>query len=87
MKDNPLTHDFSDEYVQHISELDHWGHFEAEMLEAGEEIRKIRKEESEKYLKKNGFTSSQFNSTLTLDEETELVITNKSKDFFSKAQQ
>jgi len=39
---NPLTHGFSDEHVHWISELDHWGKFEAEMLKAGEDIREIR---------------------------------------------
>jgi len=57
------------------------------MNEVGEEIRKIRKEETDKYLKKNGFTSSQYNATLTLDDETELSITTKSTNIFTRAEQ
>ena len=33
-KMNPQTHGFTDEYVSWISELDHWGKFEAEMKRA-----------------------------------------------------
>lgn len=42
---NPETHDFTEEYVQYISELDHWGKFEAEMVQAGEDLKKIEEEE------------------------------------------
>jgi hypothetical protein len=31
-KMNPLDHEFSDEYVHYIQELDHWGKYESEML-------------------------------------------------------
>ena len=40
------------------------------MLQAGEEIRQIRKDETKKYLERNEFGS--FNSTQAVDKETEL---------------
>ena len=45
LKEYPESHGFSSEHVNWISELDHWGKFEAEMIQAGKDIRKIRDEE------------------------------------------
>jgi len=45
-----------------ISELDHWGQFEAEMYQAGKDIRNIHEEERLRNLELDDFTQ-QLNST------------------------
>tara|TARA_B110000285_G_C14569086_1_gene357053 strand:+ start:34 stop:375 length:342 start_codon:yes stop_codon:yes gene_type:complete len=73
IKLNPLDHEFSDEYVHYISDLDHWGKYESEMLQAGEEIRQIKREAYARDIELQDFTS-QFNTTQSFKEETELRL-------------
>ena len=78
IKLNPLEHEFSDEYVDYISELDHWGKYESEMLQVGEEIRQIKREAYARDQELEDFTS-QFNTTQSFKEETELIFSEKIK--------
>lgn len=57
--------------MQLITELDHWGKFEAEMLKAGEDVRRIRdeeqREELNEYMKDLNVTESTEQGTELFD--------------------